>query len=83
VVSEDGTEARAAVDLVGADWAAAAALYDPELADAAVAPADANERIREADRARSKAERKLERLADAPTVWLRTFLRRRLRGGPP
>ena len=83
LVSEDGTEARAAVDLVGADWAAAAALYDPELADAAVALADANERIREADRARSKAERKLERLADAPTVWLRTFLRRRLRGGPP
>jgi len=83
LVQEDGTEARAAVDLAGADWTAAAALYEPELADAALALADATERVRDADRARSKAERKLEQFADSPTLWLRTFLRRRLRGGAP
>jgi len=75
-------ERTQALDRLGASLTAAAALYEPELAAAdARAASDAAERRRVAEEAR-KAERKRDRLADSPWLWLRTFLRRRLRGGP-
>ena len=83
LAGDDRTEARAAVDAVTREWSAAAALYEPELAAAGAAVSSAREEAREATRARRKAERKVTQLADAPTIWLRTFLRRRLRGGEP
>ena len=77
-----GPERTSAFDRLGAGFAAAAALYEPELAAAeARAASEGAERSRAADEAR-KAERKRDRLADSPWLWLRTFLRRRLRGGP-
>jgi hypothetical protein len=83
LAENDGTETRAAVDSVARNWACAAALYEPELAAADAAASAARDAAAEAERARRKAERKVVQLADAPTLWLRTFLRRRLRGGKP
>ena len=83
VARADDPDARAAIDSVAADWSAAAALYEPELAEADAALSQARADAREADRARQKAERKVSQLADSPSVWLRTFLRRRLRGNQP
>jgi hypothetical protein len=79
LAGSDGEESRAAVDAAATDWTAAAALYEPELAAAAGALAAARSETGEANRARRKAERKLAQLADRPTLWLRTYLRRRLR----
>ncbi len=79
LAADDAAEHRAAVDAEAAEWRAAAALYEPELAAAARALAGARAEAREADKARRKAERKRDQLADSPTIWLRTFLRRRLR----
>jgi hypothetical protein len=72
-------ERTAALDALAAPLAAAAALYEPELAAlAARAELEAGRR-RETEQQARKAERQRDRLADSPRLWLRTFLRRRLR----
>jgi hypothetical protein len=75
-------ERAAALDRLGALFAAAAELYEPELAAADARAAGEGAERRRAEEAARKAERKRDRLADSPALWLRTFLRRRLRGGP-
>jgi hypothetical protein len=72
-------ERAAALDGVSERLAAAAALYQPELA-AMEARADLlDAQRREAEKRAQKAERRRDRLADSPWLWLRTFARRRLR----
>lgn len=71
-----------ALDRIAGETAAAAALYAPELAAQDARAALLGSQLREAERRARTAERKRDRLADEPLLWLRTFLRRRLRGGP-
>jgi hypothetical protein len=77
-----GPERTAAFDRLGAGLGAAAALYEPELAACEARAANESAERSRADEAAHKAERKRDRLADSPLLWLRTWLRRRLRGGP-
>jgi hypothetical protein len=77
-----GPERSAAFDRLGAAQDAAAALYEPELAAAEARAAELEVERDTAAAGARKAERKRDRLADSPWLWLRTFLRRRLRGGP-
>jgi hypothetical protein len=72
-------ERTAALDALAEPLAAAAVLYEPELAALAARAELENGRRREAEQQARKAERQRDRLADSPRLWLRTFLRRRLR----
>jgi hypothetical protein len=75
-------ERAAAIDRIAADLAAAAHLYEPELAALEGHVAMLAGQCEQIEKEARKAERKRDALADAPLLWLRTFLRRRLRGGP-
>jgi hypothetical protein len=77
-----GPERSAALDRLGERFAAAAELYEPELAAGEARAASEGAERRRAEEAARKAERKRDQLADSPALWLRSFLRRRLRGGP-
>jgi hypothetical protein len=71
-----------ALDALAADLAAAAALYEPELAALEGHVTMLAGQCAETQKEARKAERKRDALADSPLLWLRTFLRRRTRGGP-
>jgi len=77
-----GPELAGRLDALAHELAAAAALYEPELAALEARVELLEARGREAEQQARKAERKREQLADSPWLWLRTFLRRKLRGGP-
>jgi hypothetical protein len=72
----------AALDELEADLCAAAALYEPELAALEGHVTMLAGQCAETQKEARKAERKRDALADSPVLWLRTFLRRRVRGGP-
>lgn len=75
-------ERSAALDRLERELAAAAALYEPELAALEGHVAMLAGQAAHADQEARKAERKRDALADSPLFWLRTYLRRRTRGGP-
>jgi hypothetical protein len=75
-------EVAARLDALEREHAAARALFEPELAALGARAALLEARAREAEQQARKAERKRDQLADSPWLWLRTFWRRRLRGGP-
>jgi hypothetical protein len=77
-----GAELAEVFDRLSGGQAAAAALYEPELAGLEARAALLEARLREAEQQARKAERKRDQLADSPWLWLRTFLRRKWRGGP-
>jgi hypothetical protein len=68
------------VDRIAERVAAASALYAPELAALEARAARLDGERREAEKRARRAERKRDELAASPTLWLRSFLRRRLRG---
>ncbi len=69
-----------ALDAIGRELAAAAALYEGEIAAQAARAAHLDAERREAEKAARKAERQRDRLAASPRLWLRGFLGRKLRG---
>jgi hypothetical protein len=75
-------ERSAALDELEAELSAAAALYEPELAALEGHVTMLAGQCAETQKEARKAERKRDALADSPFLWLRTFLRRRVRGGP-
>jgi hypothetical protein len=77
-----GAEVAERLDRLARQQAAAAELYEPELEALEARAALLESHGREAEQQARKAERKRDQLADSPWLWLRTFLRRRLRGGP-
>lgn len=79
---QPSAELAARVDDLARAQQAAAALYEPELSLLEARAEQLAARAKELEQQARKAERKRDRLADSPWLWLRTFLRRRLRGGP-
>jgi hypothetical protein len=75
-------EGAVVLDRISRAAAAAQALYAPAVGTALARAARLDAERREAEKAARRAERRRDALAASPSLWLRTFLRRRLgRGG--